>query len=163
MSKQSMDTLRERLTELGLVQMNLWIRTEDRDEFEAAVAPFRERVAMIYLAQAPVRKSPAAVLTQSRQSSKKRSTTRKPPHISDRPSAWRSERRDWLMLPCRLTFATPPPMSIRNAMQADGWRYDEDDGIWIADQLKLAKAWLPELVEGWGALILGPAADWSRT
>lgn len=43
MGKQSMTVLRERRAERGLVQINLWIRDEDRDAFAAAVAPFRER------------------------------------------------------------------------------------------------------------------------
>lgn len=152
MSKQSMAALRERRAELGLVQMNLWIREEDRAEFEAAAAPFRARAAEIDPAHKPGRKPQEAVREPNR-----RSPAQRPPQTSQRPSDWLAERRAWLTLPCRLTFPNPPPASLRNEMKAAGWRYDRDSGIWVADQIKLAKAWLPELVEGWGAVILGAA------
>jgi hypothetical protein len=56
MSKQSMTSLRERRAALGLVQMNLWIREEDRVAFIAAVDPFKQRAGEIDPAQRPGRK-----------------------------------------------------------------------------------------------------------
>ncbi|GBQ86596.1 hypothetical protein [Asaia krungthepensis] len=42
MSRQTMETVRRRRKALGLVQANVWIREEDREAFQAAVAPFRK-------------------------------------------------------------------------------------------------------------------------
>lgn len=42
MSRQTMETVRKRRKALGLVQANVWIREEDREVFQAAVAPFRK-------------------------------------------------------------------------------------------------------------------------
>ena len=42
MSRETMAAVRKRRKELGLAQMNVWIREEDREAFLAAVAPFRE-------------------------------------------------------------------------------------------------------------------------
>lgn len=56
MGKQSMTTLRERRAERGLVQMNLWIREEDREAFAAAVAPFKKRAGEMDPARKPGRK-----------------------------------------------------------------------------------------------------------
>jgi hypothetical protein len=58
MGKQSMTTLRERRAERGLVQMNLWIREEDREAFTAAVAPFRERAGELDPAQKTPQEAP---------------------------------------------------------------------------------------------------------
>ncbi|OYV68289.1 MAG: hypothetical protein B7Z67_13845 [Acidiphilium sp. 21-60-14] len=51
-----MTTLRERRAELGLVQMNLWIREADRAAFAAAVEPFKRRAEALDPAQRPGRK-----------------------------------------------------------------------------------------------------------
>ena len=56
MGKQSMTVLRERRVERGLVQVNFWIREEDRAAFEVAVAPFKDRASKLDPAHKPGRK-----------------------------------------------------------------------------------------------------------
>jgi hypothetical protein len=158
MSKQSMAALRERRTELGLVQMNLWIRDEDRAEFEAAVAPFRDRATEIDSAHKSGRK-PLETVRESIHRGLEANPAQRPPQAPQKPARRQSPPKPRITLPCRLTFPTPPPASLRNAMKDDGWRYERDRGIWIADQLQVASAWLPELLEDWGAHLLGPPED----
>jgi len=47
MSRQTMHAVRQRRKALGLVQMNVWIHEDDKEDFQKAVAPFRERVRQI--------------------------------------------------------------------------------------------------------------------
>lgn len=42
MSRQTMHAVRQRRKALGLVQMNVWIHEDDKDDFQKAVAPFRD-------------------------------------------------------------------------------------------------------------------------
>jgi hypothetical protein len=42
MSKETMAAVRKRRKALGLVQMNVWVREEDREAFVAATVPFRK-------------------------------------------------------------------------------------------------------------------------
>ncbi|WKE49716.1 hypothetical protein [Gluconobacter oxydans] len=43
MSRQTMHAVRQRRKALGLVQMNVWIHEDDKEDFQKAVAPFRDR------------------------------------------------------------------------------------------------------------------------
>ncbi|WP_262313287.1 hypothetical protein [Acidiphilium sp. AL] len=137
MSKQSMTSLRERRAELGLVQMNLWIREEDRAAFTAAVEPFRERAGEIDPAQRPGRKRQEAARAS-------------PQKLAER----RSAPGPAITVPCRLIFPTKPPAHIRNAMKDEGWGYDKLSGVWSTDRGWLAERWIEELTRDWYARII---------
>ena len=157
MGKQSMTTLRERRAERGLVQMNLWIREEDREAFATAVAPFRERAGELDPANKPGRK-PVEALRRSLLHLGERIRTRTPPEVPQKPPGRRSAKPAMILtLPCRLTFPTTPPAHIRNAMKDDGWFYDKLTATWTADEAELVDIWLPELTRDWLARIIGPA------
>ena len=155
MSKQSMTTLRERRAELGLVQMNLWIRDEDRAAFTAAVEPFRMRAAELDPAQRPGRKRLEAVRASPLHLERSRTPT--PPEAPQRPVGRRSAPRPAITLPCRLIFPTTPPAHLRNAMKDDGWFYDKLTGTWTADEAELVELWIEELIRDWHAKIIAPA------
>ena len=53
-----MAAVRQRRKELGLVQMNVWIPEEDRADFLAAVAPFRDQARKIEQATREKRQMP---------------------------------------------------------------------------------------------------------
>lgn len=155
MGKQSMTTLRERRAELGLVQMNLWIRDEDRAAFTAAVAPFRERAGERDPTKQPGRKRLEAVRASVRHLERSRHQTA--PQVPQTPAERRSAPRPKISLPCRLIFPSKPPAHIRNAMKDDGWFYDKLAGTWTADEAELVESWLTELTRDWDVRIIGPA------
>ncbi len=113
MGKQSMTELRERRAERGLVQVNFWIREEDRAAFEVAVAPFKDRASKLDPAHKPGRRPLEAVrgsllggsadqdtkaaqtLSEARRtaiSSKAGHCHALPPHLSGRASSKSSQR-----------------------------------------------------------------------
>lgn len=152
MSKHSMASLRERRAALGLVQMNLWIREEDRAAFTAAVAPFKQRAGELDPAQRPGRKRQEFARASSRPVARQ-----KPPEAPQRPAERRSAPRPAIALPCRLIFPTRPPARLRNAMKEDGWFYDKLTGTWTADEAEPVELWIEELVRDWHARIIAPA------
>ena len=152
MSKQSMTSLRERRAELGLVQMNLWIRDEDRAAFAAAVEPFKRRAGELDPAQRPGRKRQEAARASPLHL--ERWKTPAPPETPQRPAAGRSAPRPVITLPCRLIFPTKPPAHIRNAMKDEGWGYDKLSGVWSTDRGWLAERWIEELTRDWHARII---------
>ncbi len=154
MSKHSMTSLRERRAELGLVQMNLWIRDEDRAAFAAAVEPFKRRAGELDPAQRPGRKRQEAARVLPHLERRK---TPAPPETPQRPAAGRSAPRPAITLPCRLIFPTKPPAHIRNAMKDEGWCYDELAGTWTASDPDLVELWIEELTRDWHARIIAPA------
>jgi hypothetical protein len=113
-----MTSLRERWAELGLVQMNLWIREEDRSAFTAAVESFRERAGEIDPSQRPGRKRQEAARASPLHLG--RSRTPAPPGTPQKPAQRRSAPGPAVTLPCRLIFPTKPPAHIRNAMKDRG-------------------------------------------
>ena len=157
MSKHSMASLRERRAALGLVQMNLWIREEDRAAFTAAVEPFKQRAGELDPAQRPGRKRQEFARASSRPVARQ-----KPPEAPQRPAERRSAPRPAIALPCRLIFPTAPPAHICNAMKDEGWGYDKLSGVWTANQADLVEIWLAELTAVWHARIIGPIADNDR-
>lgn len=152
MSKQSMTSLRERRAALGLVQMNLWIREEDRAAFTAAVEPFRRRAGEIDPAQRPGRKRQEAARASPLHL--ERSRTQTPPGTPQRPAERWSAPGSAITLPCRLIFPTKPPAHIRNAMKDEGWMYDKLSGVWSTDMRWLAECWIEELTHDWHARII---------
>jgi len=149
MSKHSMTSLRERRAALGLVQMNLWIREEDRAAFTAAVEPFRERVGEIDPAQPPGRKRQEAARASPLHLERSRTPAR--PGTPQKPAERRSAPGPAVALPCRLIFPTKPPAHIRNAMKDEGWGYDKLSGVWSTDRAWLAERWIEELTRDWHA------------
>ena len=156
-----MTALRERRAALGLVQMNLWIREEDRAEFEAAMAPFRERAAAIDPTHKPGRKPVEAVRDSIRRL--ERSTTERPPQASQKPVRRHPTPKPRITLPCRLSFPSTPPAALRNEMKAAGWQYDRTTGLWSTNDTELADDWLPDLTEKRGARIVGLAENHAGT
>jgi hypothetical protein len=158
MSRQSMTDLRVRRAERGLVQMNLWIRDEDRAAFDVAVARFRQRAGELDPAMKPGRKPleavRASVLHLERAKSQK--PPGKPQRATGRPSA---SKPVTITLPCRLTFPVAPSASIRNQMKAEGWHYDKLAGVWSTDDRDLAEGWLDELTLDLNARMLDPPAE----
>jgi hypothetical protein len=152
MSKHSMTSLRERRAELGLVQMSLWIRDEDRTAFAAAVEPFKRRAGDLDPAQRPGRKRQEAVRVLPLHLEGRK--TPSPPETHQRPAAGRSAPRPAITLPCRLIFPTKPPAHIRNAMKDEGWGYDKLSGVWSTDRGWLAERWIEELTRDWHARII---------
>ncbi|OYV68164.1 MAG: hypothetical protein B7Z67_14200 [Acidiphilium sp. 21-60-14] len=155
MSKYSMTSLRERRAELGLVQMNLWIREEDRAAFAAAVEPFKQRAGELDPTQRPGRKRQEAGRASPLHLERRK--TLAPPETPQRPAERRSAPRPAIALPCRLIFPTKPPAHIRNAMKDEGWFYDKLAGTWTADDADLVELWIDELTRDWHAKIIGPA------
>ncbi|KDM65093.1 hypothetical protein [Acidiphilium sp. JA12-A1] len=153
MTRQSMNTLRSRRAELGLVQMNLWIREEDRVAFEAAVAPFKARVAEIDPPRQRGRRSIDAIKERIERLEQdghleSRKVTRHRPSAKEVPP-----------LPVRLAFPSVPPAALRDAMKGDGWAYDRSTNVWSTQEPELVESWLAELVEDWGAQIIRTASD----
>lgn len=153
MGKQSMTVLRERRAERGLVQVNFWIREEDRAAFDVAVAPFKDRASKLDPAHKPGRK-PLEALRASLLGLQ-RIKTQKPPRPSRKPAERPSAAKPVIAMPCRLTFPVAPPANLRNAMKDDGWFYDKLTGIWTAEEAELADIWLTELTRDWQATIIG--------
>jgi len=154
MGKHSMASFRERRASLGLVQMNLWIREEDRAAFTAAVEPFKQRAGELDPAQRRGRKRQKAARVHLE-------PTRTPTSSGtpETPADERSTPRPAIALPCRLIFPTAPPAHICNAMKDEGWGYDKLSGVWTANQADLVEIWLAELTAVWHARIIGPIAD----
>jgi hypothetical protein len=152
MSKDSMAALRARRSQLGLVQMNLWIRDEDRAAFAAAVEPFKRRAAELDQAQQPGRKRLEATMTASLHSGRLKAQT--PSGALLRPVGRRPLPRPSISIPCRLIFPSKPPAYIRNTMKDDGWTYDKLTGTWTADRAELVEAWIEELIYDWHAKII---------
>ncbi|MCW8309385.1 hypothetical protein AruPA_20410 [Acidiphilium sp. PA] len=150
-----MTSLRERRAELGLVQMNLWIREEDRAAFAAVVEPFKQRAGELDPAQRPGRKRQEAARASSLHLERRKPPT--PQEMPQRPADRRSAPRPAIALPCRLIFPTKPPAHIRNAMKDEGWFYDKLAGTWTADDADLVELWIEELTSDWHARIIGPA------
>lgn len=157
MGKHSMTSLRERRAALGLVQMNLWIREEDRAAFTAAVEPFKQRAGEMDPAQPPGRKHQRAARTPRLHLEPSRTPT--PSGTPQRPAEERSAPRPTIALPCRLIFSTRPPAHIRNAMKDEGWFYDKLAGTWTAQDAELVERWIEELSRDWQARIIGPPGD----
>ena len=86
-----------------------------------------------------------------------RSTAERPPQAPQKPARRRPAPKPRITLPCRLSFPTTPPAALRNEMKATGWQYERTTGFWSTNDIELADDWLPELVERWGAVILGAA------
>ena len=147
MGKQSMTTLRERRAELGLVQMNLWIREADRAAFDRAIAPFKQRAAE---ADPPAQRM--RPLERVRQSVGRFDRTKPgtPPEPPQKPG------RAVIPLPCRLIFPAKPPASLRNQMKDAGWVYAATAGVWSTHDRGLVEIWLDELIEAHGARVLDP-------
>ena len=154
MSKQSMTTLRERRAELGLVQMNLWIREVDRAAFARAVEPFKRRTEALDPAQRPGRKRQEAARALPLHLGRSRVQT--PPETPQKPAETHPAPRPAITLPCRLTFPTTPPAQVRNAMKADGWAYDRLTDTWTTNAAEPVEAWVEELTRDWQARIIGP-------
>jgi hypothetical protein len=157
MGKHSMTSLRERRAALGLVQMNLWIREEDRAAFTAAVEPFKQRAGEMDPAQRPGRKRQRAARTPRLHLERSRTPT--PSGTPQTPSERRSAPGPTIALPCRLIFPTRPPAHIRNAMKDEGWFYDKLSGTWTTNEAELIERWIEELTRDWHARIIGPIAD----
>ncbi len=155
MSKHSMTSLRERRAELGLVQMNLWIRDEDRAAFAAAVEPFKRRAGELDPAQRPGRKRQEPAMASPLLFERPKTPT--PPETPQRPVAGRSAPIPAITLPCRLIFHTKPPAHIRNAMKDEGWCYDKLAGTWTATDPDLVELWIEELTQDWHARIISTA------
>jgi hypothetical protein len=157
MGKQSMTTLRERRAERGLVQMNLWIREEDREAFAAAVAPFRERAGALDPVNKPGRKPLEAL--RGAILHMERIRTQNPPEPHQKPVERHVPAKPVITLPCHLVFPAKPPADIRNAMKDDGWLYDKLANVWTAEEQELLDIWLDELVQDWQARIISPAKE----
>jgi hypothetical protein len=143
-----MTDLRARRAERGLVQMNLWIRDEDRAAFDVAVARFRQRAGELDPAMKPGRKPLEAVMASALHLERQKQS-RRPKRPAAQPLAT-------ITLPCRLTFPVVPSASLRNQLKAEGWHYDRLEGVWSTDDRELAEDWIDELTLDLNARLLDP-------
>jgi hypothetical protein len=137
MAQESMRNLRARRVQRGLVQVNVWIKADDRTAFDMAIAPFKTRAIeadTIDAASSSMTPAPATPIENNDQPAAK----------SRRASQPRAPKLPGIMLPCRVVFQTKPATAIRNRMKDEGWVYDDD--VWWAYEIELVTDWRDQIL-----------------
>jgi len=137
MAQESMRNLRARRVQLGLVQVNVWIKADDRAAFDVAIAAFKTRAIE---ADAIGAARPAMMATTATPIE----NTDQPPEKSRRAVQTRAPKPPGIMLPCRVVFQTKPATAIRNRMKDEGWVYDDD--AWWAYEIELVTDWREQIL-----------------
>ena len=137
MAQDSMRHLRARRVQRGLVQVNVWIKADDRAAFDVAIAPFKTRAVA---ADGIDTARPALMATTATPTE----NPHQPAEKSRRPSQPRAPKPAKIMLPCRVVFPAKPATAIRNRMKDDGWIYDDE--VWWAYDIELVTDWQDQIL-----------------
>jgi len=137
MAQESMRNLRARRVQLGLVQVNVWIKADDRAAFDVAIAAFKTRAIeadAIGAASSSMVSAPVAPIEN----------TDPPAGKPRRATQTRAPKPPGIMLPCRVVFQTKPATAIRNRMKDEGWVYDDE--VWWAYEIELVTDWREQIL-----------------